>query len=256
MTTSWLSNSPNSRRHNNFPSLLRGKIRRIRMKNLHMGNPAGDQVPKPLPSHAALLTPPPKRAVPVPNHLGSKAFQTVHVAGNSMVVEVALNDPPQPPPDLGHWHVPAPMKLLFHFVQLCGESLLDRPALDGEPAGLPGLPADMREAQEVERFRLALAPLLPVFGCVAPEFDQARLVRVEFQPELPHTLPPCLEEPLGIGSLLESQNNVVGVPNDDNVAPGMMLSPVLRPKVEGVVEVYVREQRRGHRPLRGTYFRP
>src|SRR5579883_2938231 len=26
MTTSWLSNSPNSRRHNNFPSLLRGKV--------------------------------------------------------------------------------------------------------------------------------------------------------------------------------------------------------------------------------------
>src|SRR5579875_2818678 len=25
MTTSWLSNSPNSRRHNNFPSLLRGR---------------------------------------------------------------------------------------------------------------------------------------------------------------------------------------------------------------------------------------
>jgi len=27
MTTSWLQNSRNSRRHNNFPSLLRGKIR-------------------------------------------------------------------------------------------------------------------------------------------------------------------------------------------------------------------------------------
>src|SRR5579875_3718026 len=32
MTTSWLSNSPNSRRHNNFPSLLRGKIRLMSIK--------------------------------------------------------------------------------------------------------------------------------------------------------------------------------------------------------------------------------
>src|SRR5579875_2928649 len=29
MTTSWLSNSPNSRRHNNFPSLLRGRSVRV-----------------------------------------------------------------------------------------------------------------------------------------------------------------------------------------------------------------------------------
>jgi hypothetical protein len=36
----------------------------------------------------------------------------------------------------------------------------------------------MCEAQKVEYFRLALAQQLPVFGCMAPELNQARLVRV------------------------------------------------------------------------------
>jgi hypothetical protein len=36
----------------------------------------------------------------------------------------------------------------------------------------------VREAQKVEHFRLALASLLPVFGCMTPELNQARFVRV------------------------------------------------------------------------------
>ena len=95
-----------------------------------------------------------------------------------MVVEVALYDRPQPLPDFGHWVVPAASKFLLQLLELDGESLSDRLSLDDEPAGRPSPPTHVCEAQKVEHLRLALASLLPVFGCVAPELNQARLVRV------------------------------------------------------------------------------
>jgi hypothetical protein len=95
-----------------------------------------------------------------------------------MIVEVALYDRLQPPPDIGHWPVPASPKLLLQLIELGRESLSDCLALDDEPAGLPSRPAHVREAQKVEHLRLTLVSLLPVLGCVPPDFDQARLVRM------------------------------------------------------------------------------
>src|SRR5208337_2074642 len=65
---------------------------RMRMQDLGTRNPSIDQRPEPLPSHLVSLTPPPKRTVPAPNHLGPKGVQTIHVAGDCMIVEVALDD--------------------------------------------------------------------------------------------------------------------------------------------------------------------
>ena len=56
----------------------------------------------------------------------------------------------------------------------------------------------MRETQDVKSVRLAPAPPLPLLDCVAPEFNQARFVRVKFQPERPHPVLPVVEEPFRI----------------------------------------------------------
>src|ERR1700747_172985 len=119
-----------------------------------------------------------QRAVTVPDHLKPKGFQTIRVAGYRVIVEVALNNGPQPLPALGHGLVPAPSKLLLQLFQLCREALPDGLTHDCELAGYSGHPAYMREAQKVERLRLALATLLSVCGCETPELNQARLVRV------------------------------------------------------------------------------
>lgn len=74
--------------------------------------------------------------------------------------------------------MPASSKLLLQLFQLCREALPDGLTRDGELAGFSGPPAYVREAQKVERFRLALATLLSVCGCEAPELYQARFVRV------------------------------------------------------------------------------
>ena len=101
----------------------------------------------------------------------------------------------------------------------------------------------MREAQEVERLRLVLAALLPVVGCVAPKFNQARLVRVQCQPERAQAVLPMPEEPLGVGAMLETQHNIVGVSDDDHVARRMTFAPALDPQIEDVVQIDIRQQR-------------
>src|SRR5579872_4092258 len=71
----------------------------MRMHDLRTRNPSVDQRPEPFPGHPRPLAPPPKRAVPAPDHLSPKAVWTIHIAGYCMVVEVALYDRLQPLPD-------------------------------------------------------------------------------------------------------------------------------------------------------------
>src|SRR5260370_24187832 len=88
----------------------------MRMQDLRTRNPSIDQLPEPFPGHPISLAPPPKRAVPTPDHLSPKAIQTIHIAGNCMVVEVALYGRLQPLPDLGHRLVPPAPKFLLQLL--------------------------------------------------------------------------------------------------------------------------------------------
>ena len=50
------------------------------------------------------------------------------------------------------------------------------------------LSTDMSETQKMERFRLPLPTLCPPYSGIAPEFNQARFLRVQLQPELSQPL--------------------------------------------------------------------
>jgi hypothetical protein len=80
-----------------------------------------------------------------------------------MIVEVALHDRPEPLARLCHRFVPAPSEVLLDLLQLPPQTLGDRPALHGK-VPLPVLPADMCEAQKVERFRLPFSSAFPCKG--------------------------------------------------------------------------------------------
>jgi len=73
--------------------------------------------------------------------------------------------------------VHAPPQLLFDLLQLGSHTLRDRLAFDGERS-LSGLPAIVREPQEVERLRLAQPSLRSTFRRVSAELDESRFVRV------------------------------------------------------------------------------
>lgn len=79
--------------------------------------------------------------------------------------------------------MPAPLELVFDLGKFGPQPFLDRgPPEPEEPA--PALPADVREAQEVERLGLAESTLCPVRGGEPPEPDEACLVGVQFQRKL------------------------------------------------------------------------
>jgi len=108
--------------------------------------------------------------------------------------------------------------------QLRPHPFRDRDAPDPEvPA--PGRHADVREAQEAGRLRLARAPCLPVRGGSPPELDQPGLARVQFQPELREPLAELGEEPLSVLTLLEPDDEVNGRGESPPLWVPIILSP-------------------------------
>ena len=150
----------------------------IRMKDFGEWKPLLNKTSHVLPRHPALLTATLYHSQPTFAHLKSKALETGEISRNGMEVEVASNHALQPLPDFRQRLMHAPPKFVLHLFQLSKESLSDTLAQHEELAVLPGLPADMREPQKVERLRLALPTLFPTYCGKTPEFDQARLIRM------------------------------------------------------------------------------
>src|SRR5688572_20290756 len=72
---------------------------------------------------------------------------------------------------------------------------------------------------------------------------------MQLQGELLHSLPQLSEKPLGVILVLESNNEIIGPPRDDNLSTRRPFPPLLYPEVEDVVQVNIRQQRRNCRSL-------
>src|SRR5438034_102757 len=132
--------------------------------------------------------------------------------------------------------------------------LRPQPLRRGDPfelkAPVAGLPADVREAQEGERLRLAETPLLSSLGGEPAELDQARLLGRQLQAELRKPAAKLGAEPLGVITMLEADDGVVGETHDDHIPARMPPPPLVGPQIDDVMEIDVREQRRDRCPLR------
>src|SRR6201987_692512 len=117
------------------------------------------------------------------------------------------------------------------------------------------LPADMREAQEVEGLRLALPSSFPVLLGIPPELDPARLVRVQFQSELSQPFFQAFAKTVCVGSPLEAEDDIVRIADDDYLTSRILLAPDIHPEIEHIVEIDVGKERRDHRTLRSTRLR-
>ncbi len=120
----------------------------------------------------------------------------------------------------------------------------------------PRLPATVREAEKVERLRLPVASAPPVPVRKATEFDEARLVGMQRQPELRESLAQFGKEPLGLLSVLEPHDEVIREAHDHDVAPRLRLPPPLSPEIEHVVQIDVGQQRADAAPLHGADLTP
>src|SRR6266705_2393221 len=133
-----------------------------------------------LPGHAVALAPAPERLDPVPPDLVAEGRDQIDVAGHGVVVEVSPQHARQPAPLLGDGPVTAPPKLGFHLLQLRPQPLFDGDAPEPE-APVPGLPANVGEAQELERLRFRETAFLPVLRREAAELDKAGLFRMQLR---------------------------------------------------------------------------
>src|SRR4029453_2270093 len=215
----------------------------IGVGNTRGGQPTPEEPPHPLPGQAPALPATPQRAVPQSTNLKVERVQGWPVHGYPVVPQVPLDDRPQPRAHHGNRNVHAAPQLGLDLAQLRLQPLPDRLPHHRE-APIPLLPADVREAEEVERLRLPLAGALPVVSRERPEFQQPRLLGVQLQPKLREPLTELSQEPLGVRPGLKPRDDIVRIPHDDHVAVGLRLPPPVSPEVERVVQVHVSQERR------------
>src|SRR5260370_30648847 len=97
-------------------------------------------------------------------HLKPKTPKTDDIAGNCVIVEVALNHALQPLPNLCQRLMHSLPKFVLYLFQFCEDSLADGLAHHKQLAVLPGFSTDGREPQKFENFPLALPTLLPTYS--------------------------------------------------------------------------------------------
>src|SRR3972149_273845 len=181
------------------------------MEDLGVWEPVPSQTADSFPSpRAPFLAPPAKEAPPVALDLRVERVERAEVPRDRVVVKPPLDHGAKPSARLLDRRVHPSLQLHFDLLQLGPHALGNRFAFDGERA-LPRGSATMRETQEVERLRPPLPTVLSPFRRVAAKLDQSGLLGVKLEAELLETFPQRAEESLGITSVLESHDEIVGV---------------------------------------------
>src|SRR5271157_4421688 len=216
----------------------------MRMQNAGTREPAIRKGAEAIPGEASAVTPAAQCAEPVPDDLRPEGEHTLDIAGDCMIIHVALHHPAEPPSHISDAVMHLTAQLLFNGLGFGPEALGNGLASDGEAFPGAGSTADMSETQEIEGFRLPLTQATPTGFGVGTEFDQTRFIRVKGEAETSETL---------LKVLLESHDEVVRVSDDDNIPLCMMASPLLYPQVQDVMKIHIGKQRRDHRALRCTY---
>ncbi len=133
---------------------------------------------------------------------------SIGVARHGVVRDMSTYDRSKPLALLRDREVHAPFEFNVDLTQLRSHPLRDRVTLHPELPVL-GFPADVRETQEVKRFRFPFTTRLSVSGGVPSELDEPRLVRMKFQTKLREPFPKVDEEPFRVFLMLEPGYEVV-----------------------------------------------
>src|SRR5208337_3539846 len=198
------------------------------MQHARHGQPADSQPVQTVPVESMALAALPQLRSPQTGQPSPKGEQAVEVSRYRVIVEVALHDRPKPLSRARNGLVPALPELLLKFLQLLPQSLADGLALHGK-GPLPVLPADMREAQKVERLRLAFSSAFPAEFGISPELNPARFIRMQFQSKLFQPFPEILQKTVGFRLGLKPEDRIIGIAHDDHVSPSVLLAPHLHP---------------------------
>ena len=214
------------------------------MTHRRQWQPAVNEAPHTIPEDAAILAAPRQRAVPEPSHLEAKGPQRRCVHGHSVISVVSTHHRLQPLALFGDGLVHASPKLSFHLVQFRLQPFADRLPHYRVHSVASLLYADMRKSEKVECLRFPFSAPLPVVDRIRTEFQKSRLLGMQLQVELPHSLGKFCPKPVGIRFHLEAQHDIVRETHHDDIAVRPLPTPRLDPQIEHIMEVEVSQQRR------------
>src|SRR6266576_1012579 len=227
-------------------------MQRIGMTDSRQWQPAVNETPHTIPQDAAVLASPRQRAMPEPPYLEPKDPQRRCVHGHPVVPDVSTHDRLQPSTLLKDGYVHAPPKLGFHLVQLRLQPFAYRLPQHREHSVASLLCANVRKAEKVERLRLPFSSLLPVLDRKRTKFQKSRLLGMQLQMELPHSLGEFHPKLIGLRLRLKSQRDIIRETHDDHFAERPLPTPRLGPQVEHVMKIDVSQQRRSASALGRT----
>ena len=121
-----------------------------------------------------------------------------------------------------------PPKFLLEFLPLSTHPLAHGLPKHDEPP-LPVPVTYMRETQEIEGLRLAVATPFPIHRRTAAKFEQAGFRGMQFQIELSEPLLKFFEKLLGFMAILEADHKVIRKAHDHNITARSPTPPLISP---------------------------
>ncbi len=171
----------------------------------------------------------------------SHSFEHVFVRGYAKVLVEPPKDSPEPFPRFRGWLVTSPPQLVAEPLQRILPLLLRCVPLKLEPAVLAVDLADMRESEKIERAWL-FTKRRTTLPRISAKSQHARLVLVQLESELSQPTPQRRVHGSCVSSIFEAHHKIVGVSHDVRFLPCVAPPPCVRPKIEHVVQVDVRQE--------------
>lgn len=197
------------------------------------------------PHYICLLGSPAQPFDPTSLHPMAERLYGPNVAANAVVGNVALDLTTQLPVLFPNRQMAVPTTPLRDTLEPAPKPVLRRLALD-DPAPTARFTPEVGESQEVEGLGALLA--------VRPEPHQPGLGRVQGEAEPREALGQHLQHLAGIGFVAEGQYGIIGKPHRECPSSQPRFDVFLKPLVQHVVEIDVRQQRGNHAPLWAAYL--
>ena len=211
------------------------------MANLSRRKPARNVACHAAPRQVVTLAATAQDRPPQITHPLAKGAQRRTVHGHPVVAEVTQQDRAQIRSLFPNGRVHAALQLFFQGPQLGLPPLPHRLAQYREMP-LPGFPATVRKAQEVERLRWAVATVSSILFRISAELNDSRFVGMQLEAEARESLAQFCQKLLCFVTMFETRDKVVSETDEDHLSARWLSSPSLDPEVECVVEIEVRQQ--------------
>src|SRR3984893_13289730 len=169
--------------------------------------------------------------MPENEYVVSKRAQRRAVGRYGVVSEISGNDLREPFPGFRNWPVHSMSQCLLDFPERRAHAVAARLPPDPEVAP-SGFIANEHEAQELEGFRFGTSAPLAVLRRKATELNQAGLLRMKRQRELPQPAAHPLPEAPSIAHNLEPHHCLIRISDHDHAARAPPPPPAFGPEIE------------------------